>query len=635
MAADSPSATLSVSGGITLNGEMKPLLFTWNAPVPITGSGWTAGEGVAIALYGPLNSPGVPPAEVRLGSVTADALGNLAGAPVIPYDGGITGAAARIPRPGLYAVRATGPASGMISAADAISLCPGTYTADQPLDWTHERGARDGVLPGDFKQFSPERFDPEWATVWDERPVEAYGTIAPTGDDPVEQPSKISPSDNPATHYGHDAISFMVPDPTYQWVIGTSNYYAGEPDSPELGRMEIEWETLNGGSTATYGKGNIGLPLWATPTAGDRVYVVGRWILDAGHPELGGRTEMHPPRLMATMRRRPAGTAAQVDIYVSGHGAGANYMPVGLSTTLNQGGYGGGRIRDVLNASEQERYYRAGPLSPLLSLLVIPLIERLAGASLTAQIFPDAGPTAFPWGDPSPEEHAINDMDYDFEVPLPPPPDGATAVVMNAITQPQHGTSVLETVMYTNLVNGLPTTAHIHLPYKDADNGIYARTLQFSWDVPPPVPSHLQVSINRLNVLAADGKWQLWADVSGQWSYLSGLAAGLLQTRRGESVTLPPNQTDVWLRPDDTLRVYVQGYRAACVDGYFGQLFGKTSYNAGITFLADCGPIDNDSLGGALLEMEQPVTTGNYNLRATAPDGGSPFSVDVTVTAAP
>ena len=53
-------------------------------------------------------------------------------------------------------------------------------------------------------------------------------------------------------------------------------------------------------------------------------------------------------------------------------------MPAGLSATLDQGGYGGGRIRDVLNASDQERYYRAGPLSALLSVFVIPAIEELA-----------------------------------------------------------------------------------------------------------------------------------------------------------------------------------------------------------------------------------------------------------------
>jgi hypothetical protein len=64
-------------------------------------------------------------------------------------------------------------------------------------------------------------------------------------------------------------------------------------------------------------------------------------------------------------------------------------MPAGLSATLAHGGWGGGRIRDALNNSDQDLYYRAGPLSALRSVIVIPLIEQ-----------------------------SVNDMDYDFDVPL-------------------------------------------------------------------------------------------------------------------------------------------------------------------------------------------------------------------------
>ena len=162
---------------------------------------------------------------------------------------------------------------------------------------------------------------------------------------------------------------------------------------------------------------------------GDRVYAVGRWILDAGHPELGARTEIHAPRLVATMRQRPAlastgSAAAEVDIFVSGHGGGANLMPPGLSAILNLGGYGGGRIRDSLSASDQNRYYQPGPLSPLLSAIVGALLKQLTGESFTLPVFSEAGPSAFPWGNPGDEMRPVNDIDYDFDVPLPPPPDG-------------------------------------------------------------------------------------------------------------------------------------------------------------------------------------------------------------------
>src|SRR4030095_6758463 len=104
----------------------------------------------------------------------------------------------------------------------------------------------------------------------------------------------------------------------------------------------------------------------------------------------------------------------------------------------------------------------------------------------------------FPWGSPSPEFHAVNDMDYDFEVPLPPAPSGATRVVVETTTHPQHSTRVTEAVTFTNVVNGLPMAAHIHLPYKGADNGIYARTFKFGWDNAAPPSNHFQVTLNRL-----------------------------------------------------------------------------------------------------------------------------------------
>jgi hypothetical protein len=655
------SPSLTVSGGITLNGVIEPLLFTWNTSLTVAGAGWNPGEAVVILLHGPLNSPGVSPrrlrgrlltpgsrhprsvletADITLGTFTADSRGNLSATPTIPYDRGIVGPAARIPRPGYYEVLAAGAASGTAAAADRINLCPSTYTGSgsAPIDWGHDRGGRDGVFPGDLRQFSPERFDPEWPTAWDALPVEIYGTIAPTDENGSNQPSQISPSDNPPTHYGHDATFFLVPDEPYRWVVGTVNYFEeGEPDVPGTGRIELEWETLNGGSTSKYGQPPIGLPIWANPTVGDRVYVLGRWILDAGHPEIGDRTEIHPPRLIATMRRRPAqalsgAAAAQVDIYVSGHGGGANHMPPGLTAVLDQRGHGGGRIRDVLGSDQQDVYYRPGPLLPALAPLVEQFIQQLTGQSIKLTTFGDAGPTAFPWGQPGTEERPINDMDYDFDVPLPPGPSGAADVVVDVTTQPQHTTSVTEQISYSNGANGLPAVAHVHLPYRGADNGIYARTLKFSWAGAAPPPNHFVVRLNRINVKASAGTWQLWADVSGNWIYLSGLAPALLNTTSGQSVTLPDNHTDVFLRSGDTLRVYVQGYKAACLDGTLGQLFGQSSYMAGFNFLLQCGPTNNQDLGGAVLDLPVvPPTSYTPTISATDSSGASNFSVDLSI----
>jgi hypothetical protein len=60
-----------------------------------------------------------------------------------------------------------------------------------------------------------------------------------------------------------------------------------------------------------------------------------------------------------------------------------------------------------------------------------------------------------------------------------------------------------------------------------------------------------------------------------------------------------------------------------------------SSYQAGLAFLADCGPIDNDDLGGALLELPAPVMPGQYTIAGNDEYGDSHFAVDITVNTAP
>lgn len=633
--------TLSVSGGVQTGDTVQPFVFTWNGLVSVQGSAWAAGEAVSITLKGPLNSPGVSPSDIVLATVNGDDQGTFSASLPIPYDNGVTGPRAKIPRPGLYTVRGTGTVSGMTAAADPINLCPATYLgAGGGIDWSRERGTRDGVLPGPLRTYSPERTDPNWLSVWDGRPVEAYGTVAVTETDGANQPARVSFEDDPITHYAHDAIMFLLPDPQYRWTMGTANYYGNEEDKGgvALGRIKLEWETLNDGSPAKYGTGRIGLPTWATPTAGDRMYVLGRWVLDAGHPEVGDRTEIHPPRLVAVMRQRPTAStsmvaASQVDIYVSGHGGGANRFQAGLDALLNQDGYGGGRLLDVLSAADQKIYYQAGPFSvlPVISFLVM----QLTGMSITGPIYPVAGPSAFRWGSAAaPEEQPINDMDYDFNVPLPSPPDGAVSVNVEFVTQLQHSTAVAEIVTYPDSGNGLPSTARVHLPYRGADNGIYARTLKFSWSTTTALPNHFRVRLDRVRVNATAGEWHLWSDISGQWTYLSGLAPALLKSVRGQVIATPGARFDVYLHDNDTLRILTQGYRAQCLDHLFGNLFGMKSYSAAVQILQNCGPVNNDNLGGALLELPAlPSSQGSYVVAAdlNGQTGGGPFQVELTV----
>ena len=156
-------------------------------------------------------------------------------------------------------------------ASVTINICPQTVPRG-PIEWAKSRGGRDGQI-GDH---SPERTDPEWISTWSERPVALYATIAATTAMPADadnQPSFITHSDLPYTHYAHDWNMELLPDPNYLWVLGTANFNTA-PVNATYGRVECEWETQNSGrpQIGSYGHGNIGLPLWATPSTGDRIY---------------------------------------------------------------------------------------------------------------------------------------------------------------------------------------------------------------------------------------------------------------------------------------------------------------------------------------------------------------------------
>ncbi len=622
---------LEPTGGLTLAGALQPLLFTWASPMGVTGSGWASGETVAISIVGPLNTPDASPAELGLGSLVADSKGNLSGAVTIPYDGGSSGLGVRIPRPGSYALKGTGATSGTVTATDRINLSPATSTVAGEIDWARERGGRDGVFPTFLHQFSPERIDPEWATIWSEDVVTLAGTVSERSLDGAGV--QVSHTDDPGHHYAHDWNFFVLPDPSWRWVAGTKNFFESAPGQTPGAVVEVEWEAQNGGNAFTYGLGHIGLPVFAVPSAGDRVVVTGRWIADTGHPDEGAHTEIHPPRFLATLRARPAVTsvdptrAARVDLFVSGHGGGANEVPLGLSETLDLGGPGGGRIQDALVVADQDLYARAGPFPS--TAFVDALIFAVSGEHLLGPLFPTAGPSAFPWGGLAPEAHAVNDRDYDVDVPLPHAPDGATAPRVEVITRPEHTTAVNEVITYGDFVDGLPTTAHVHLPYLGADNGVYARTLLFAWDAFSPPGKHFRVTLDRVHVLAQAGSWHLWSDVSGQWTNLTNVAPALFANAVGETIPIGLSY-DVYARQGDTVRVFAHGYDVGCYDGLFGQLIGLPVYNQRLAEFQFCGFGDSVRLGDVTLALPpRPSASGSYTL--TGPD----FTLDVSVAFIP
>jgi hypothetical protein len=661
---------ISVLGGLNLNGRVESKVFTWNPVrlnlnpfstnvITLVGNEWSAGETVSITLFGPENSLRVIPTRLSLGNVRADANGFFNKRIRLPYDNGRTGFRAVIVRPGHYELLCEG-RNSRVTAKDSLDVAPATYLgnanpAGAPIDWSRERGGRGvGVEVAGFDIPPIEFAFPHYMSVWDERPVELYATVTPASFSPTsnclsspsvydaanDQPAFISTGDLAVDHFAHDLNLMLTPRQDYRWLLGTSNYYCINKDQPsrELRHIELEWETKNSGSASytSYGNGLIGVPLWASATSGDDVYVVGRWILDAGHPGTGDRTEIHAPRLLATMRKRPSvmplrpgdsemlTSASQVDVYVSGHGGGANMFFPGLSAALNNGGSGGGRIRDVMTSSIAAAYY--GPV----------------GLALVG------GDTAR-----APEFMPVNDMNYDFDVPLPPPPPAATAPQYQALTRPEHSTGVQEQVTYKRIIDGrvevgLPNTAHIHLPYLGADNGIYARTLKFGWNAGSPLPKHYRVSI--VSVLIKDtgdpgvgtGEWYLWVNVCGQWRFLTALNPQGFQNAESDSPVLlsPPLTFDVYLNQWDSMYVYTEGYEADRMNDVMGTLstantvFAQLALGEALSGHPD-EPGQNDDIGGALWERTSaPLSNidGLKTMSAAIVDRKSYYDVTFSIT---
>jgi hypothetical protein len=129
--------------------------------------------------------------------------------------------------------------------------------------------------------------DPQWVLVGDTyaAPFDPAKDIVTTLEGQVTS-SKLSWDDNPIDHHSRDRNFFVFPDADYAHLLATpGNFTTGEGN--EQGRIEVETESA-------------AFPAWALPMMGDRVHVEGSWIWDCAHSDY--RTEIHPPRLVMTLR---------------------------------------------------------------------------------------------------------------------------------------------------------------------------------------------------------------------------------------------------------------------------------------------------------------------------------------------
>jgi hypothetical protein len=167
-----------------------------------------------------------------------------------------------------------------------------------------------------------ERSRPEYAEVDPKKPLRTIeGTIGET---------HVSYEDAPWTHTSHDFVWYVKLDPAFKNLNSESNRPKNSPNVNDK-TMEMEWEigSANDGSTDRFPK-----EFW--PSAGDRVWMIGRYIFDCGHPP--ARTELHPPSAVAFTHFEPIifgspGSepilAAKTTMYIHGDGGPIYKTPIG------------------------------------------------------------------------------------------------------------------------------------------------------------------------------------------------------------------------------------------------------------------------------------------------------------------
>jgi hypothetical protein len=139
-----------------------------------------------------------------------------------------------------------------------------------PSDFARQRGCRTGGLGG------INMTDPHYVSVESENPATAEGFV---------RTSIVSHEDLPSDHTSHDWNFFVKLDRPYNNLNSSENRVSNDEMV-----MEMEWETRY-------------FPNMFLPIAGDRVWMMGRWIFDCGH--LPYHTEFHPPLATAFTRRDP------------------------------------------------------------------------------------------------------------------------------------------------------------------------------------------------------------------------------------------------------------------------------------------------------------------------------------------
>lgn len=323
--------------------------------------------------------------------------------------------------------------------------------------------------------------------------------------------SEVASNDTPANHNSHDQDFSVLVDHAYEGILSNVN----RPNSPNFDNLEandgaddlraptrigVEWELGTFPSEKGRTVPQRYFPRWAWPSIGDRVWANGNWVFDCGHGKKVGvlrpnpnaslppvfigeeffRSEIHPPRAIASMRRQ-AGTLP---------GTGTTPVPVTATDLYIHGE--AGFVTEILNC----------------------------GMSIVIDGFgPDDDPDACPIKTTPIAEN------FEFDICLPPRPSPAAELSWRieagpANSVPGHEPEVTRIAAPAGCANDdvgdaistsdtdesydLVTALHVRVPLAGsgvADVETYARRIVAGWVHPPAPPlPHLRLTLDRVNV---------------------------------------------------------------------------------------------------------------------------------------
>lgn len=515
-----------------------------------------------------------------------------------------------------------------------------------------QRGCRDGGTA------NKNRVNPSWVSVQPaDEAVVAEGIV---------RVSKVTYEDFPNCHESHDWNIFVKLDPEYEMKSASRDSGLNSdanrvldpntrslPPDPKTGKVppdrkgdrviEMEWEIKQ-------------FPEEFRPIYGDRIWTIGRWVFDCGHPPY--RSEIHPPKGIALTREEPhvfTGDLAPSNtnkVYVFFNGQGGYYYD-----------HIGGRSYEFdvpmppRPSSTAEPKYEIikvayGNIKPQITL---PGVSRPSGSSgppvnwppLTAEERAKAKQEALESGDipgrtrPDAAERLNLRREELLELrrrgsrSLPESKFGGlpTARIKYDLTSVNDSSKWDQYAVKwvnKNPRNGTPLWAPE--PPRATNTPKFGAIIALGWKEPATTRSYrkLQVTFDSIKVIndhdsgpAQSGEWNLWLQANGNWFKVPGLGdvddGDTVKIGRSIVLTVPEAQPGI---EGGMVQVQATGWESDPIDDDF-KITNPTVIPSSVVLAAE--DLDNEWLGNVPIKgpghANQPLGVINRRMKAASAPG--------------